>query len=202
MTLRSVRVSRTDIYQLQGLSDQDFEDLGVYANEIDEHDTYVNDSIYKLVEIFADIKANGFEVACIDNFQLLTDGRGRDLREKLEYLSKAIMRARNEGLKIFVLAQGNADSSSFGSAQILMDGDLCILIEQVYEKEGKKKVPIAGLRELVVKNSRFSPTGALEVIFQGQYSRVKSIAAKITEPATDEFFEFIDEYQGEDEDER
>jgi hypothetical protein len=174
------------------LDDRDFEDLHTYATELDEYETYVNDQCYKLADILADAKKQGAKIICIDNFQLLSDGVGRDTREKLENLSKMLMRARNnDGMRIFLAAQGNIKGKSFGSTQVLKDGNLVVLIEHVFEgSDKKKKNPLQNVRKLIVTKSRWSGTGELEVIFQPEFSRVRTMKITPKDPATEDFAEF------------
>ena len=191
MTIRSARVSRTNIYKLE-LTDEDFEDLHEYAAEVSLYETYVNDQIYKLADIIADAKKQGASIICIDNFQLLVDGTGRDTREKLESLSKIIMRARNnDGMRIFLLAQGNEKDKSFGSSQVLRDANLVILIEHMFEaSDKKKKSPLQNLRKLSVTRSRWSGTGELEVVFQPEFSRVRTVTITLKDPILEDFASF------------
>jgi len=189
LAMRSTGPSRTDIFRLT-LTEKDFEHFDLIANDISLYDTYINDSIYKLADIFKDAEAHNASIICIDNFQLLTDGKGRDQREQLVYLSKEIMRYRNKGNKIFLLAQGTEDGKSFGSIQVAMDADLCILIDNVFEYEGKKKILLPNLRKLRVTQSRFSPTGECDVIFDAAYSRVRTAVLKSKDPDEEEFATF------------
>jgi len=194
LAMRSATVGRTNFFKLD-YTDEDLDYLEVIADDIDAYDTYVNDRLYGLVEIFEDAKEQKAKVVCIDNFQLLTDGQGRDQREKLEWLSKFVMRKRNEGYYIFLVSQGTNDGKSFGSSQVEKDADLCILMQDVFESDDKKKKnPIKGLRKLLVQTSRFSDTGELEVLFDAAHSRVRTVEVKREDPK-DESFAYFEEVQ-------
>jgi len=189
MAMMSTKVNRTNIY-MNELTEEDLDALEFYAHAISQQELYVNASLYTLNEMLQDAAKNGFKVITIDNFQLITDGIGRDQKDKLVYLSQTLMRARNQGLFIFLLSQGNADGTSYGSTQVQKDADLCVLIDEKYKKEDKKKVVVPGIRTLEVIRSRFSGTGICDVLFQPEFSRVRTLAEKPKDPNADNFVEF------------
>ena len=187
MAMRSPKVSRTDIFKMT-LTEEDLDALALYADDIELQEQYVNDQLYDLEAILADAIAQSYDIVVIDNFQLLL-GKGMNERDRLVNLSKILMRARNAGLRIFLLSQGNPDGKSFGSTQVAMDADGVFLIKSKYEDK-KKKIVVPGLRMIEVTQCRWAGIGSCEVLFQAEYSRVRTPQTKEVDLKQDEFIFF------------
>lgn len=183
LTMRSVNVTRTDIFKGE-LTQEQLEQLRFYADSMRDEEIYIEDGLLALEQIIEDAEKNGIEIVCIDNFQLIVDGVGRDQREKLVNISKRILAWRKKGISIFLLSQGNPDGGSFGSKQVQMDANVVILVDERFE--GKKRTdPVAGIRILNVTRCRWAAPGLCEVIFEPQFSRVRTAHVKIVDLAKD-----------------
>jgi replicative DNA helicase len=174
----STKIGRTEIFKLQ-LTKEMLGEISEIPN-IYDIDYYVEDAKSNIHEILKHANENGFTQIVIDNFQLLTGGKGQNKREQFEDISQTIMRARQQGTTVFLVSQGNDDGDSFGSKQVLKDANIVILIETCKVDPSDKNSPtLETMRKLTVRQSRFCPQGEYIVLFfDGNHSRVIDIPVK------------------------
>jgi len=170
---KSTSVGRSDIFNLR-LTYEMFQEMTRAVEECKEFSYYVNDHLSNLTDILTDAKKNKVTQIIIDNFQLLTGGKGQSKREQLEYLSQQIMRARQEGMTIFLVSQGNDKDGSFGSEQVLKDANIVVGIDLVHiDSTDKNSAILDTMRRLTVRLSRFSSMGThADIFFDGEHSRI------------------------------
>lgn len=180
-------IGRTNIFKLT-LTQEMFDEMKTIVNECEEIPYMVNDELSNLEEIYADAKKIGATQVVIDNFQLLTGGKGASKREQLEGLSQRIMQARQQGVTTFLVSQGNATDGSFGSSQVQKDANIVLSISEVHVDPTDKHSPIAeSQRRITVLQSRFSKQGVhTDIFFDGEHSRFMDLEE--TMPDDPEFY--------------
>jgi replicative DNA helicase len=183
----SLKIGRTEIFQLR-LTEEMFEEMFEIVELYKDVPFYINSSISNLDAILAEAKRLGVDQIVIDNFQLLTGGKGITKREQLEDLSQRLMRARQAGMTIFLVSQGNDEDNSAGSMQVQKDANITLALQVVHvDPTDKKSVVQESLRRILVKESRFSGQGgSADVFFDGNHSRILDLPEKM--PDDDDFY--------------
>ena len=169
------------------LSTDEWKKLASVRGRINDAPLFIDDSPnLTMVEIRAKSRRLaqnlGLELIVIDYLQLLSSGKKVESRQQeVSEFSRSIkLLAKELKIPVIAISQLNRNSEQKSdktpeishlreSGSLEQDADVVILLHR--EDMGQKDHPRAGEADIIVAKQRSGPTGKVEVMFQGQYSR-------------------------------
>ena len=183
--------AESDIY-LQSMrkgtvSRDDWKKLANVRGTISDAPLFIDDSAnLTLVEIRAKARrltqALGLKLIVIDYLQLLSSGKKVENRQQevSEFSRSLKLLAKELDIPVIAIAQLNRGSEQKTdkkpelfhlreSGSLEQDADVVLLLHR--EDMGQKDHPRAGEADIIIAKQRNGPTGTVECLFQGQYSK-------------------------------
>ncbi len=183
--------AESDIY-LQSMrkgtvSRDDWKKLANVRGTISDAPLFIDDSPnLTLVEIRAKARrltqALGLQLIVIDYLQLLSSGKKVENRQQevSEFSRSLKLLAKELDIPVIAIAQLNRGSEQKTdkkpelfhlreSGSLEQDADVVLLLHR--EDMGQKDHPRAGEADIIIAKQRNGPTGTVECLFQGQYSK-------------------------------
>lgn len=169
------------------LTQEESDRLYYKAGELTENNILINDHVHTFDQVVNESRylhrhcEGGLCLIVIDYLQLLEGASRANREQEVSYMSRNTKRLAKElNIPIIALSQLNRDlrkrkdkhpirSDLRESAAIEHDSDILMFIyrEEFYEKDTDRK----GIAEVIIDKHRNGPTGSVELIFQGQYTR-------------------------------
>ena len=169
------------------LSSEEWKKLASVRGRINDSPLFIDDSPnLTMVEIRAKSRRLaqnlGLELIVIDYLQLLSSGKKVESRQQeVSEFSRSIkLLAKELDIPVIAIAQLNRNSEQKAdkkpeishlreSGSLEQDADVVILLHR--DDMGQRDHPRAGEGDIILAKQRNGPTGTIEVMFQGQYSR-------------------------------
>jgi replicative DNA helicase len=154
----------------------DWEDINRARSALEDVDLWVDDSVRTAASIIKAAKERGSKYVVVDYLQLLEDKYGHSENERLEFVSRMFISARNtDKITFIVVYQLNEKGKAHGTRSVYRDADMAIEIRSVDDTVRTDKID--GVVSLVVLPSRIAPsgTGIINLAYSGAHSRISNI---------------------------
>jgi replicative DNA helicase len=175
LTRHTSHVTRNQFRDLN-IGEQDWKDIHTSRAMLENIDLWVDDTVRTAAGIIEQAKQRGSKYVVIDYLQLLEDKYGHSEAERLEYVSRLFIAARNT-LKItfIVVYQMNEKGKAHGTRSIYRDADMAIEIKAVDDTVRTENVD--GVVSIIVLPSRIAPsgTGIINLAYSGSHSRITNV---------------------------
>ena len=171
MTRQTPKITRTQIRNLE-LTDNDFNELEIAANMLENVNLLVDDELNTCKEIIASLTPD-IKWIVVDYFQLLGDRLGKNENERLEGISRLILEDRNKTGRTWIVVYqiGIKTGRAHGSNTLYRDADVILQIRTGKEENTEEDVP--GSMFIDVLPGRSCPGGThVEIGFSGAHSRI------------------------------
>jgi replicative DNA helicase len=154
----------------------DWMDITRARSALENVDLWVDDSVRSAAAIIKAARERGSKYVVVDYLQLLEDKYGHSESERLEYVSRLFIAARNtDKITFIVVYQLNEKGKAHGTRSVYRDADMAIEIKSVDDTVRTDKID--GVVSLVVLPSRIAPsgTGVINLAYSGAHSRISNI---------------------------
>jgi replicative DNA helicase len=188
--------------RLQGMragtiGQDEWKKLASVRGKLNDSPLFIDDSPnLTLVEIRAKCRrlasSLGLKLIVIDYIQLLTSGKKVESRQQevSEFSRSLKLLAKELNIPVIAISQLNRNSEQSKdkkpeishlreSGSLEQDADVVILLHR--EDMGQKEHPRAGEADIILAKQRSGPTGTVEVLFQGAFSRFRNMKKGVTE---------------------
>jgi replicative DNA helicase len=155
----------------------DWHDIEQARASLEDVNLYVDDSVRSAAAIIKAARERGSKYVVVDYLQLLEDKYGHSENERLEFVSRLFIAARNtDKITFIVVYQLNEKGKAHGTRSVYRDADMAIEIKSVDDTVRTDKID--GVVSLVVLPSRIAPsgTGVINLAYSGAHSRITNIA--------------------------